>query len=155
LQIFDAPTWRDLAYWLRMQQISNNAQLICNAISTGNADWKICRRRRKIVSLAAAPSTGGNARKRICVNAYVRALGGRARVTAIQLQDVERAVDLVLLAKTARAELAAGKATVNDVVKLENSADRAVRRLNLPPPSAAPVQTLQDYLGASDNRAEE
>jgi hypothetical protein len=89
------------------------------------------------------------------VNAYVRALGGRARVTAIQLQDVERAVDLVLLAKTARAELAAGKATVNDVVKLENSADRAVRRLNLPPPSAAPVQTLQDYLGASDNRAEE
>ena len=71
------------------------------------------------------------------VNAYVRALGGRARVTAIQLQDVERAVDLVLLAKTARAELAAGKTTINDVVKLEGASDRAVRRLNLPPPGSA------------------
>ena len=66
------------------------------------------------------------------VNAYVRALGGRSRVTVIQLQDVERCVDLVLLAKTARAELAAGKTTINDVVKLEGAADRAVRRLCLP-----------------------
>jgi hypothetical protein len=63
---------------------------------------------------------------------------------------------LVLLAKTARAELAAGKTTVNDVVKLENAADRAVRKLNLPAPNAAaPVQTLADYLAAADNEAEE
>jgi hypothetical protein len=96
-----------------------------------------------------------NARRRQLVGAYVTALGGSASVTPIQMQDVERVVDLVLLARTARAELSAGKTSVNDVVKLENAADRAVRRLNLPATgTAAPVQTLQDYLAQRAERAE-
>ena len=83
------------------------------------------------------------------VAAYVAALGGSGRISPIQLQDVERCVDMVLLAKTARAELAAGKTTVNDVVKLENAADRAVRRLNLPAPkAAAPGLTFADFLAS-------
>ena len=95
----------------------------------------------------------GRLRKEM-IDGYTAALGGKARVTAIQLQDITRAVDLVTLASKARAALAAGNATINDVVKLEGAADRAVRRLNLsaPGPSkvskygkAEPVPTLQDY----------
>jgi hypothetical protein len=71
------------------------------------------------------------------VAAYVAALGGSGRISPIQLQDIERCVDLVMLASTARAELAAGKTTINDVVKLGGAADRAVRRLNLPAPGRA------------------
>ena len=94
-----------------------------------------------------------NARRRQLVAAYVAALGGSASVTAIQTQDIERTVDLVLLARAARAKLSAGEASVNDVVKLENAADRAVRRLKLPASgTAAPVQTLQDYLAQRAER---
>ena len=73
--------------------------------------------------------TRGARQRKEMIADFVAALGGR--VSPIQLQDVTRAVDLVLLATTARAELAAGKTTVNDAIKLENAADRAVRRLNL------------------------
>jgi hypothetical protein len=69
------------------------------------------------------------------IDGYVTALGGR--VSPIQLRDVERAVDLIMLANTARAELAAGKTTINDVVKLEGASDRAVRRLCLKPGAVA------------------
>jgi hypothetical protein len=105
----------------------------------------------------------GRLRKEM-IAAYVSALGGSDRVNPIQLQDVARCVDLILLAQTARAELAAGKirTTINDVVKLEGAADRAVRRLNLPAPGpskvsgrygkAEPVPTLQDYF---DGQTEE
>jgi hypothetical protein len=80
------------------------------------------------------------------IAAYVDALGGSDRISPIQLQDVERCVDMVMLARTARADLAAGRATINNVVKLENAADRAVRRLNLPAPDArAPVSSLYDH----------
>jgi hypothetical protein len=80
------------------------------------------------------------------IDGYVQALGGR--VSPIVMQDITRAAELVLLAKTARAELAAGKTTINDVVKLEGASDRAIRRLGIKPgAAAAPVQTLADYLG--------
>jgi hypothetical protein len=66
---------------------------------------------------------------------FVAALGGN--VSPIVLRNITRAVDLSVLASTARAELAAGKTTINDVVKLEGAADRAVRRLNLKPGAVA------------------
>jgi hypothetical protein len=68
---------------------------------------------------------------------FVAALGGSERVSPIRLQDVLRCVDLILLATTARAALAAGRTTVEDCIKLENAADRAVRRLNLKPDATA------------------
>jgi hypothetical protein len=102
----------------------------------------------------AGRPVGSRSRRRQLVDHYVQALGGGARVGAIQRMDVERAVDLILLAKTARAELAAGKTTINNVVKLENSADRAVRRLNLSPPDAAPTQSLAAYLASKQAAAE-
>lgn len=66
---------------------------------------------------------------------YIAKLGGR--VGPIQLADIERVVDLDMLAKTARADLAAGKTTIDDLVKLENATNRALQRLNLPVPKAA------------------
>lgn len=90
-------------------------------------------------------------RRKQLVDGYVAALGGSARVTPIQMQDIERAVDLDLLARKARADLSAGgRTSIHAVVKLENVANRAVLRLNLPAPgsSAEPVQTLADYLAS-------
>jgi hypothetical protein len=86
----------------------------------------------------------------------VAKLGGRGRISLIQLQDVHRVADLTLLCQTARADLLAGKATIGDVVKLEGTCARAMKRLNLPERGrsksalrygrAEPVPTLQDYL---------
>jgi hypothetical protein len=88
------------------------------------------------------------------IDSYIAALGGN--VGPIVMQDVIRVADLTLLASHQRAELAGGRAKIADVVKLEGTLARAVRRLNLPEsgPSkvskrygnAEPVPTpLQDY----------
>jgi hypothetical protein len=80
------------------------------------------------------------------VAAYVAALGAGVRSNPIVMTDIERCADLIMLAKTARAGLAAGKTTIDDVVKLENAADRAVRRLGLPAPgAAAAVPNIHDH----------
>jgi hypothetical protein len=92
-------------------------------------------------------SLGARGRRQQLVTACVEALGGKARITAIQMTDIERVVDLIALAKTARAALAGGRAKVADVVKLEGTLARAMKRLNLPAPNAAaPVPTLAEYL---------
>jgi hypothetical protein len=62
-------------------------------------------------------------------------LGGH--VSPIQSVAVETIVDLLLAARTARADLLAGKATIDDVVKLENAVGRAILRLGLPAPKDA------------------
>ena len=94
-------------------------------------------------------SVGARGRRQQLVKAYVDTLGGSARVGPIVMQDVERAADLVLLARDMRAAVRQGTAKVSDLTRLEGAADRAVRRLNLPPPkAAAAVQTLQDYLAS-------
>ncbi|SIO50107.1 hypothetical protein SAMN05443247_06634 [Bradyrhizobium erythrophlei] len=81
------------------------------------------------------------------IAAYVDALGGSARVGPIVMQDIERAVDLVLLAREMRTSVRQGSAKVSDLTRLEGAADRAVRRLNLPAPgSAAPVLDLHDHV---------
>jgi hypothetical protein len=97
-------------------------------------------------------------RRRELIDAYVTAAGGSARTNPIVMTDIERAVDLVMLAREMRASVRQGAAKISDLTRLEGAADRAVRRLNLPPPGAAPVQTLQDYLAnrqaAADDEAE-
>jgi hypothetical protein len=79
---------------------------------------------------------------------FVAALGGS--VSPIQLQDVARCVDLIMLANTARAELAAGRTTINDVVKLEGASDRATRRLCLKPGAVANRVPLRERLRGGD-----
>ena len=80
------------------------------------------------------------------VAAYVEALGGTDRVGPIVMQDVERAVDLVLLAREMRAAVRQGTAKISDLTRLEGAADRAVRRLNLRPPKAAAAIGLDDIV---------
>jgi hypothetical protein len=64
------------------------------------------------------------------------------------MEDVHRCVDLVMLALDTRAKALRGdKVAITDLVRLEGAADRAVRRLNLPPPNAAaPVMDLHDIV---------
>jgi hypothetical protein len=91
-------------------------------------------------------SLGARGRRQQLVAAYVEALGGKARMTAIQAQDVERAVDLVLLAREMRASVRQGAAKISDLTRLEGAADRAVRRLNLPPSGSAAPMGLHDIV---------
>jgi hypothetical protein len=84
------------------------------------------------------------------VRAYADQLGGLDRIGPILMTDIERAVDMLLLAQAARAKLAAGRTSITEVCRLEGHADRAVRRLALSPPrthSLAP--SLRDYLAGS------
>jgi hypothetical protein len=91
------------------------------------------RQRKKLV---AARGEAMASRQQL-VDSYVQALGGN--VGPIVMADVERAADLVLLARDMRASVRQGSAKVSDLTRLEGAADRAVRRLNLPAPgSAAP-----------------
>jgi hypothetical protein len=91
-------------------------------------------------------SVGARGRRRQLLAAYIEALGGKAGISAIQLQDVKRCVDLIELANTARAELAAGKGTIGDVVLIEGAADRARRRLGIKPAAASRIVPLRERL---------
>jgi hypothetical protein len=62
-------------------------------------------------------------------------LGGN--VGPLVLADIERVVDLIELTRMARADLLAGRAKLADVVKLEGTLGRALKRLGLPDPNAA------------------
>ena len=53
------------------------------------------------------------------------------------MQNITRAAELAMLANTARADLAAGKTTIGDVVLLEGASDRAIRRLGIKPGAVA------------------
>jgi hypothetical protein len=71
------------------------------------------------------------------IAAYIQALGGADRVSPIVMQNITRAAELAMLANTARADLAAGKTTIGDVVLLEGASDRAIRRLGIKPGAVA------------------
>jgi hypothetical protein len=89
------------------------------------------------------------------IAAYLQALGGD--VSEIQRRNVERAVDLELLASAARAAALRGEEAIGNVTRLEIQASKAVRMLNLPVPSAAAatVPTVQDYWAGKAAEPEE
>jgi hypothetical protein len=91
-------------------------------------------------------------RRRELIAAYSTALGGPAALTEGQRTDVRKAAELVALAEDMRAlalQDGPGNAgAVSAMVRLESASVRAVRALGLPAPgSAAPVETIADYLG--------
>jgi hypothetical protein len=100
-------------------------------------------------------SVGARGRRQRLVEAYVAKLGGD--VSALQLQDIERAVDLDLLARAARSKALRGEESLGNVTRLEIQASKAVKRLNLPAAGAvaAPVQTVADYWAARSAAPEE
>ena len=97
-------------------------------------------------------------RRRELITAYTELLGGT--LTEGQKVDVRKAAELVALAEDCRAlamqEGAAGAGAISAMVRLESTASRAVRALNLPPPGkSAPTQSLAAYLASKQAAAEE
>jgi hypothetical protein len=91
---------------------------------------------------------GINRRRKELTERFVEALGGRGRVTPLQLVEIERAASLTLLAQEMRSRALRGEeVAITDLTRLEGTADRAVRRLNLPASgTAAPVMSLHDHV---------
>jgi hypothetical protein len=88
-------------------------------------------------------------RRQQLVAGYVLALGGADRISPLQMAEVMRAVDMTLLAEGMRGRALRGEAIdIGDMVRLEGAVSRVIRSLNLPPPGAAPVESLKDYLAA-------
>jgi hypothetical protein len=119
-----------------MQQQDNSAQPL---------NW---RQRKKLAARRKQLEEESAARKPQMMQAYIEALGGN--VTEIQRADIERAVDLTLIAAEMRAAVRLGTAKVSTLTTLEGHADRARRRLNLPPPDSKPAgPTLAEYVATN------
>jgi hypothetical protein len=95
---------------------------------------------------------GTRGRRWRLIAGFTEALGGSDRITALQLEDIHRAADLVALAAAARAAALVGKESLGNVTRLEIQASKAVRRLNLPSPgnSAAPVRTFAELVAGHE-----
>jgi hypothetical protein len=77
-------------------------------------------------------------RRKQIVDGYVQKLGGIERVNALQRVEIERVVDMTLLAEGMRARALRGEAiNIGDLVRLEGALSRVLRSLNLPPPGRA------------------
>jgi hypothetical protein len=94
-------------------------------------------RRRPEPAFRKPNQTRAGRQRQEMIAAYLQALGGA--VGPIVMSDITRIVDLTLAASHQRAELAAGRAKLADVVKLEGTLARAMKRLNLPAPGSAPA----------------
>jgi hypothetical protein len=117
-----------------IKETANNV-MEANALAPAEAMQGYARPLDPAAKYRKPNQTRGARQRKEMIADFVAALGDN--VSQIQLRNVEQCVDLMLLAKTARAELAAGNATINDVVELENAADRSMRRLNLKPGAVA------------------
>ncbi len=105
--------------------------------------------RAKVTNDPIRARASGNSRQgrrlRDLYAAYMVALGHPAGPTTHAA--VLAACELLVAAENARAALLAGDGDVDQVVRLENLAARAVRRLGLRPTNAKPpAPTLADYL---------
>jgi hypothetical protein len=77
-------------------------------------------------------------------------LGGEAVVSAATMLDVRRAADAVSLAEEYRARALRGEPVVlDDLVRLENAASRAVKALGIKRTARDPTPNLADYLAAT------
>lgn len=90
-------------------------------------------------------TTAAGRRLRDLYLGYLAALGNPTDIVA--QTNCLKAAELVQAAEDARAALLAGKGDANAVVRLENLADRAVRRLGLPPAGEQRL-TLRERLAA-------
>jgi len=98
-------------------------------------------------------------RQRALANAFVVALGGLPRVSALQMADVKRAAELIALAEACRARImrdgAAAPAELTALTRLEGTASRAQRALGIKPGASEPKVTLAQHLANRAARAAE
>jgi hypothetical protein len=114
------------------------------------------RQRKKLVARRQQLADEAAARKPAMIAAYVALLGGADRVNPIRMTDIERAVDLTLIASELRTAVRLGTAKVSQLTTLEGHADRARRRLNLPKPNAAAaVPSITEYWANAASEEEE
>jgi hypothetical protein len=92
----------------------------------------------------ASGRTSGGRRVRDLYRAY---LAGVSNPDDACRAQVLAAAELMVAAENARAELLAGAADIEQIVRLENLANRAVKRLGLKP-TAASQPSLSEYLAA-------
>jgi hypothetical protein len=105
----------------------------------------------------AGRPAGSRGRRQKLTADFITAMGGADRITPLQRIEAERCASLTILLEQMRTRALSGEPVdPADLSRMESTWDRAVRRLNLPPPgSAAPVQTLQDYLASLEQAAAE
>jgi hypothetical protein len=90
-------------------------------------------------------------RRKALIDGYVHALGGIERVNALQRVEIDRCVDMTLLAEAMRGRALRGEAIdIGDLTRLEGAVSRVIRSLNLPAPGTAapPAQAWQDFLAS-------
>jgi hypothetical protein len=111
------------------------------------------------------PSRGGavdgrspvGRRRRELIDVYTAALGGPAGLSEGQLIDIRRAAELVALAEAARAKAmreGTGDASeLSAMVRLESTAARAVRLLNIAAGGVSKPRSLADHIAARAAKA--
>lgn len=96
-------------------------------------------------------------RQRTLVNAFILALGGLDRVSAVQMADIKGAAELVALAEATRSRImragATGPGELTALIRLEGTASRAQRALGIKPGASAPMPTLAEHLASRAMRA--
>ena len=89
-------------------------------------------------------------RRRELIDVYTAALGGAAALSEGQLIDIRKAAELTALAEQARARaMREGTADAGDIsamVRLDSTAARAVRALNIKPNASNRVVPLRERL---------
>jgi hypothetical protein len=91
---------------------------------------------------------GSTKRARALADALRGELGGK--LLASQFVAVERAATLIAIAEDARARRIAGDLTISleDLVRIDNAASRALRALGIKPDAPAPHVPLREQLAA-------
>jgi len=109
-------------------------------------DEPVPMRRSRVSNNPLCRNNSGTARGRRVndlLRSYLRAMSNRSNCFA--QADALRAAELTVAAEEVRADLLAGNGDANAVVRLENLAARAVRKLGLDPEQAKPRRTFADY----------
>lgn len=110
-------------------------------------DDPVPTRRSRVSNDPFSRNNAGTARGRRVndlLRSFLRAMSKRGNCLA--QADALRAAELTVAAEEARAKLLAGEGDANGVVRLENLAARAVRKLGLDQQqSQRPKKTLRDY----------
>jgi hypothetical protein len=96
-------------------------------------------------------------RRRELIDIYADALGGPAGLSAGQLIDIRKAAELTALAEAARGkamrEGLTDAAEMSAMVRLESTAARAVRALNITAAGASKPRSLADHIAARAAKA--
>jgi hypothetical protein len=126
---------------------ANAAQL--DARNSGNRPLKTTNKLRLVGLRDLDGRTAATKRARAFAAALAEELGGSS-LTASQSAAVERAACLVALAEDTRSRRLAGDQTISldDLVRVDAAADRALRRLGIKPGAPKPHVPLRDVLMA-------